>query len=70
MEEFNIVEDTLYVPMLGRIYASQKFSNVLLDEAKYYKRISKKGFNLVTKLMMIVLDKFGMVKMIHLVLNK
>lgn len=31
MPEFNTIEDTLFVPMLGRIYASRYFSNVLYD---------------------------------------
>lgn len=32
MPEFNGIEDTLFVPMLGRIYASQKFSHILYDK--------------------------------------
>ena len=32
MPEFNTVEDTLFVPMLGRIYCSEHFPNVLHDE--------------------------------------
>lgn len=31
MPEFDIVEDTLFVPMLGRIYANEKFPNILSD---------------------------------------
>ena len=30
--ELGIVEDTLYVPMLGRIYASENCRNILYDE--------------------------------------
>lgn len=30
--ELGVVEDTLYVPMLGRIYASECFRNILYDE--------------------------------------
>ena len=30
--ELGVVEDTLYVPMLGRIYASEHCSNILYDE--------------------------------------
>lgn len=26
-----VVEDTLYVPMLGRIYASENYKNILYD---------------------------------------
>lgn len=32
MPDFSTVEDTLFVPMLGRIYASEKFPNILKDE--------------------------------------
>ena len=32
MDEFSIVEDTLFVPMLGRIYASEEFPHILVDE--------------------------------------
>ena len=32
MSEFSTVEDTLYVPMLGRIYCSEHFPHVLKDE--------------------------------------
>ncbi len=30
--ELGVVEDTLYVPMLGRIYASERFKGILYDE--------------------------------------
>ncbi len=30
--ELGVVEDTLYVPMLGRIYASERCKNILYDE--------------------------------------
>lgn len=30
--ELGVVEDTLYVPMLGRIYASEHFKDILYDE--------------------------------------
>lgn len=32
MPVFSTVEDTLFVPMLGRIYASEKFPNILQDK--------------------------------------
>ena len=32
MPEFSTVEDTLFVPMLGRIYASENFPHILRDE--------------------------------------
>ena len=32
MPDFSTVEDTLFVPMLGRIYASENFPNILKDE--------------------------------------
>ena len=32
MPEFSTVEDTLFVPMLGRIYASEQFPNILNDQ--------------------------------------
>ena len=32
MPDFSNVEDTLFVPMLGRIYASEKFPDILKDE--------------------------------------
>lgn len=32
MPEFSTVEDTLFVPMLGRIYASEKFPHILMDK--------------------------------------
>lgn len=32
MPEFNAVENTLFIPMLGRIYASEHFQNILYDE--------------------------------------
>lgn len=32
MPEFNTIEDTLFVPMLGRIYASEHFPNILNDQ--------------------------------------
>ena len=31
MPDFSTVEDTLFVPMLGRIYASENFSHILYD---------------------------------------
>ena len=32
MPDFNTVEDTLFVPMLGRIYATENFPNILNDK--------------------------------------
>ena len=32
MPEFSTVEDTLFVPMLGRIYCSEHFPKILMDE--------------------------------------
>lgn len=32
MSEFDKIESTLFVPMLGRIYASEQFPNILYDE--------------------------------------
>lgn len=32
MSDFSTVEDTLFVPMLGRIYASENFPHILLDK--------------------------------------
>ena len=32
MPEFNAVENTLFIPMLGRIYASEHFPKILYDE--------------------------------------
>ena len=32
MPDFSTVEDTLFVPMLGRIYASEKFPHILCDK--------------------------------------
>ena len=32
MPDFSTVEDTLFVPMLGRIYAGEHFPNILLDK--------------------------------------
>ena len=32
MPDFSTVEDTLFVPMLGRIYASEHFPNILYDK--------------------------------------
>lgn len=32
MAELGVVEDTLFVPMLGRIYASENFPGILRDE--------------------------------------
>ena len=32
MPDFSTVEDTLFVPMLGRIYASEKFPHILSDK--------------------------------------
>lgn len=32
MSKFNAVENTLFIPMLGRIYASEHFQNILYDE--------------------------------------
>ena len=32
MPDFSVVEDTLFVPMLGRIYASENFPNILMDK--------------------------------------
>ena len=32
MPDFSTVEDTLFVPMLGRIYASEHFPNILMDQ--------------------------------------
>ena len=31
MTDFNEIEDTLFVPMLRRIYATEKFPNILND---------------------------------------
>ncbi len=33
MPDFNTVEDTLFVPMLGRIYASENFPHILREKA-------------------------------------
>lgn len=33
MQNMGIVEDTLFVPLLGRIYASERFPNILRDDA-------------------------------------
>ena len=32
MTDFSTVEDTLFVPMLGRIYASEQFPHILMDK--------------------------------------
>ena len=32
MPEFNAIENTLFIPMLGRIYISEHFQNILYDE--------------------------------------
>ena len=40
MEEFSVIEDTLFVPMLGRIYCSEHFPRILKDEKAL--EISKK----------------------------
>lgn len=32
MPDFNTLEDTLFVPMLGRVYASEKFPHILYDK--------------------------------------
>ena len=32
MPEFSALENTLFIPMLGRIYASEHFRNILYDE--------------------------------------
>ena len=32
MSEFGIVEDTMFIPMVGRIYASEKFPGILYDK--------------------------------------
>lgn len=48
--ELGVVEDTLYVPMLGRIYA----------------HIDKSGLKFSTKASMVASDLLGMVKMVHL----
>ena len=46
--QLGVIEDTLFVPMLGRIYASEHFSNIL-DDAK--------ALELKTKLPAGVIDK-------------
>ncbi len=33
MQKFGIIEDTLFIPMLGRIYASERYPHILYDEA-------------------------------------
>jgi len=38
----------------------------ILEEENFYKHISRKGLNLITKASMLLSDLFGMVKMIHL----
>ena len=32
MSEFGIVEDTMFIPMVGRIYATEKFPGILYDK--------------------------------------
>lgn len=32
MSKLGVVEDTLFVPMLGRIYASEHYPQILLNE--------------------------------------
>ena len=35
MSEFGIVEDTMFIPMVGRIYASEKFPGILYDKFNF-----------------------------------
>ena len=39
MPEFGIVEDTMFIPMLGRVYASEMHPDILYDK----KALSLKG---------------------------
>ena len=36
MSEFGIVEDTMFIPMVGRIYATEKFPGILYDKKALY----------------------------------
>ena len=38
MSEFGIVEDTMFIPMVGRIYASEKFPGILYDKKDCWKQ--------------------------------
>ncbi len=53
MTEFSMVEDTLFVPLLGRIYASESFPHILTDQKalELKKRLPKtiKGQNTQTQ---------------------
>lgn len=77
MPDFSTVEDTLFVPMLGRIYASENFPHILKDDkvmalkTKLPKNI--KGQDTQTQYTLMAsavrstnMDRFQMVKMIHL----
>ena len=35
MAKLGIIEDTLFVPMLGRIYASEHFPQILYDQKRW-----------------------------------
>ena len=35
MSKLGVVEDTLFVPMLGRIYASEHYPQILYDKKAY-----------------------------------
>ena len=37
MSKLGVVEDTLFVPMLGRIYASEHCPQILYDQKKHWK---------------------------------
>jgi O-methyltransferase involved in polyketide biosynthesis len=39
-KKFGAVEDTLYMPMLGRIYASENCRNILYDKKALELRLS------------------------------
>ena len=46
MSEFGIVEDTMFIPMLGRIYASEMHPDILIKRSDWNKkgRMERKRF--------------------------
>ena len=47
MSEFGIVEDTMFIPMLGRIYASEMHPDILIKRSDWNKkgRMERKRFS-------------------------
>ncbi len=69
MKQVGHEDVTMYFYVDDAKEVADKVEATVLCEEPYYAHVNKKGFSLVTKVTMIVSDKYKMVKMVHLKLN-